>query len=180
MVPNGRLSNRTVLVGLILVLMVVAIQAAPILPQCLRLANEIRCLATISKVSIEIEPLPQLLLDAGVSSGRLEGVIRARLKAASIEVSQEDVMPRLVLKCVVVTDPAMPDAIAVILFLDVQQKVDLLRLNKQMVLPTATLLGSAQTKRDGLAFAALRECASATKMFIHYSRLATKELEEAR
>ena len=145
-----------------------ATKAAPMLPGKQVLPDEILCLAEIRKVSLHINALPREIINAGVEVSDLEKIMADRLTGVDIDISDEALLPRLILTCLVTTDPAVPDGMAVACFLDVHQDVEVLRLQKRMTLPVATMLQVNQTTRINSADVVGRQCAQVTQSFVQY------------
>ncbi len=139
--------------------------AAPSLPVDKNISEEILCLQKITEVRIAIDPLPADVRAAGVRSENLMEIMKARLDDAGIKVTDAPKTTRLVLKCLTLRDSKQPNTVAVIFFLDVQQRVTIERLNAQMTLPTTTVLGTALTTPGNLKEVTIDRCHLAMRLF---------------
>ncbi len=154
------------------------VAAAPILPRKADIPDEVLCVANIDKVSIVVSPVPEDLRLAGVGQAELEQVLRNALRASKIEVVDDrSVTPRLVLHALTLNDPVVDDAVAVIFFLDVQQDVTISRLKRDLVVPTTTVLGAAQTTRNNLGRVARVQCENAVKQFLNIVQIASSRIQ---
>lgn len=155
-------------------LLVAIAYTAPLLPHRERLPDEARCLANIDEVSIEAAPLPFLMKDAKLTSDMILNKVREVLETNGIAVSDKLGTPRLKIHAMTVSDQQDQAKIAAIVFIDVIQKVKVLRLDEDLTLPTATVLGRTMTTRDQLGKATLLQSEQAAHMFLTFLRQANR------
>ena len=115
-----------------------AVVAAPVLPTRRALPREVLSLAGLTDVQLDLKPFPEALLDAGVQRDQVEASWRKQLAAAGIEVTTEPDAPTLSLRVDVVTERSVPSAMTTLVFISLEQDVQLKRLERDMVLPTFT------------------------------------------
>ena len=113
--------------------------AGPVLPASRRLPDEVRCLADLKKVQVHVPPFIGLPKDMAVTRDVMRQWVVDRLTAADIEVSDEDDLPRVVLKLNIASDPKHPDTLGLNVIIGVHQKVFVERLDQTMIVPTATV-----------------------------------------
>ncbi len=149
--------------------------AAPFRPRRVKVPDEVRSLKGIRRVSVQVDPLLGAIGAAGVQRKEIRSLMISRLRAGSIEVVEDDETPRLVLKCLPLNNPKIPDTTAVVMFLQIKQDVQLNRLNEPMILPTTTILGPALTKRDDLGDAVKEQCSFVIDNFIKFAWLGERQ-----
>ena len=157
-------------------LLVAIAYTTPLLPHREKLPDEARCLADIDEVSIEAASLPFLLKDAKLTSDMILKKVKEVLETNGIAVSEKSGTPRLKLHAITVTEPQDQTKVAVIVFIDVIQKVKVLRLDEDLTLPTATVLGRTLTTRDQLGKATLLQSEQAAHMFLTFLRQANRDV----
>ena len=123
--------------GLILLAALMA-TAAPIIPSKTMLPYAVRSLAELDQLQVRIMPFTDLPPQLQLSAERVESIWRRKLVAAGFDVVDDENTPRLELKVKVLSDPDVPDALAMLAVISLKQKVNITRLNKQMPLATYT------------------------------------------
>ncbi len=159
----------TMLVAALAVLVAAAAvvsRAAPMLPAQRKVRDEIRCLAGIRRVSLRTNPLPKRLRAVGVTPARLHTIMRDVLKESGLEVAERGTRPMVALTSMLIVDAAMSDTVGVIMMLDVQQNVSLLRMDAQMTLPTATIIDKGLATPDDLRDRAEEVCRNTTNLLV--------------
>ena len=154
---------------LVIAALAFVLQAAPIVPVGRKAPDETRCLARIEKVGVRVSGTPGELTDV-LDRERVALVVRQRLRAADFEIVDDPDVPQLVLNFKTLTDAAWPDVIGVVLLLDVEQRVDVVRLGERMRLPTTTVVSRSLSTRDQLAQVIEERCRNATTQFIKLAR----------
>lgn len=114
------------------------LRAGPMLPRPGDLPDEVRCLADIRTLSIEIVPLPPgITQQPATLIERIEQVVQRH----GFEVVEPPHTPRLALQCMVIRDEdTAPGVVAVTAILAVHHRVRLYRLEADMTLPVATVV----------------------------------------
>ena len=97
----------------------------------------------------------------------LDALTRSRLTSAGFEVVDDAEAPELVFNFKTLTDPAWPDLMGVVLLLDVEQKVEVLRLGEKMRLPTTTVVSRALANRETIRDVIAQRALNATSQFIN-------------
>ena len=115
-----------------------AVVAAPVLPARPVLPTEVLSLAGLSQVQLDLKPFPDELLDADVRRDQVKASWRKRLARAGIEVTTEPDAPTLSLRVDVVTERSVPAAMTTLVFISLEQDVQVKRLGRDTVLPTFT------------------------------------------
>ena len=123
--------------GLILLAALMA-TAAPKVPSKTKLPYAVRSLAKLDQLQLRIIPFRHLPPQVELTAEKVKSMWRRKLVAAGIEVVDDDNTPRLELKVDVLSDPDVPDALAVLAVLSLKQEVHITRLNRQMPLATFT------------------------------------------
>lgn len=101
--------------------------------------DELKCLADLRRVSLYVNTLPKQLRDAGMTAQGVQEAAHKQLTDAGFEIIEDPSAPMLVFTALALVDPTVPDSIAFVVFIDVKQKVLIYRLERDMVVPTATL-----------------------------------------
>ncbi len=143
----------------------IALHGAPILPDSP--GGELRSLARINEVSIQVDPLPEQLRRTELTRLKLEDITAEQLGDAGIRV-REGVFPRLTLRCFA----ASRSDDTIVFFIDVHQQVELLRLKQRMVVPTSTVAKFAQAEPDKRATIAEELCQLAVADFLAFRKMA--------
>ena len=92
----------------------------------------------ITPIAVDLKPFPDELLDADVRRDQVKASWRKRLARAGIEVTTEPDAPTLSLRVDVVTERSVPAAMTTLVFISLEQDVQVKRLGRDTVLPTFT------------------------------------------
>ena len=152
----------------------IAIHAVPILPGIQAMPGELRSLAHMDEVSIQVEKLPDDLRRTDLTRKKLEDITTDQLRAAGIRV-RKGIYPRLTLRCFA----AAKSDDTIVFFIDVHQKVELLRLKQRMVVPTSTVAKFAQIGPDERADIAEQLCQLAVEDFLAFRKMADSSARDA-
>jgi hypothetical protein len=114
-----------------------------------QLPDEILSLSQIKKVRVQFpESLPEDLIKAGMTNERFQTLAKKRLSNAGIELVETGDVPVLLIKAITITDPSIREATALIFFCDVQQRIKLIRLDRELEVPTCTAIAYATARTD--------------------------------
>jgi hypothetical protein len=163
---------------MILVAMGVGIAvAAPYVPRLRVVSDEERSLARIEQVALVISPLPKEVTRAGLSKEKLHDQIKTKLVEIGYQVTADArTTPRLVVTVLVEADTASPDLLALIMFMDVQQKVRVHRLDSDLVVPTATISELALVGKSNMAQIVKDAADAVVTNFKEYEENGSKQL----
>lgn len=145
------------------------LHAAPFVPATKKDPDEIRCLAKIKRVGVRVGDVPSELANA-LDRDRVAKLVRQRLLAEDFVITDDSESPQLVLNFKILADKAWPDVIGVVLLLDVEQQVEVVRLGERMQLPTTTVVSRAFSTQGQLAKVIEKRCLNATGQFINLTR----------
>lgn len=172
--------RRTLTAALAMILIAGLAYAAPIRPSKPRLPDEQRCLANIKTVAVEVDILPRDVVAAGVTKDDLRKIMVATLEENGFQVTTEPVTPRLVLKILTLREDDRDDVMSLVLFLDIQQRVKLYRLDEDMILPTATVPAWQQFDPKELGVVIKDRTQYASSLLVQVVKMAANErIEEA-
>lgn len=152
--------------------------AAPVRPTKPRLPDEQRCLAGMEVVAVDIDNLPRDVVAAGVTKDDLRKIMVEKLEENGFTVTTEPVTPRLVLKILTLREEDRDDVMSLVLFLDIQQRVKLYRLDEDMTLPTATVPAWQQFPPDELGTVIKDRTGYAASLFVQVTKMAGSERAE--
>src|SRR5205085_2030069 len=100
---------------------------------------------------------------------------KKRLTDAGIQlVTEGRDVPTLAIKAVTITDPSIPEATALIFFCDVQQRIKVLRIDRELEVPTCTAIAYATGRTDKLGDVADRRADIVMTRLITYVQMAEK------
>ena len=166
--------GRMVVAVCLTVACVVTAGAAPFVRQRQTLPGELRGLANIRRISLQINPLPAEFREVGLTTKKIMDKAKADLEEAGFEIADFDVTPRLVFTALALTDQTVPDAIGFVVFLDIQQHVRILRLEQELIVPTATLSDHGLKKYSALSTGVMERIEATIGRFIAFEKQATK------
>jgi len=134
-------TNALVVVLGSIALLTVMLPAAPILPTRRNLPDEIRCLVGIDRVRLEIAPISAQMRGVGVSQEKINGIIRKGITGSDIRIVSDEDAPMLSVTLWPMHTPDLPKVFAVVVMIDIQQRVALLRRDgDKMTLPTTSIM----------------------------------------
>jgi hypothetical protein len=139
-----------------------------------QIPDEILSLANVKQVRVEFENLPADLQKAGMTSERFQTFAKKKLTDAGIELVTTGDVPVLMIKAVTITDPSVPEATALIFFCDVQQRIKVMRIDRELNVPTCTAIAYATARRDKLGEMADRQADLVMTRLIDYVQMAAK------
>ena len=168
-----RFFRRGAIVAVCILAACVTTWAGPLTTRRASLPDEQLALANMRKVGLRINDLPHEMLISGLTRQKLEKVVKKQLTDAGFQIADDDTTPRLVLTPLILADESVRDTIGFIVFLDIQQRVRVLRLNEEYVVPTATLSAHGIAKRAALSEAVRERLEETTREFISYEKTAT-------
>ena len=142
--------------------------------------DEMQGLANLRRVGLFINPLPRLLTGTDVTRDRLRTDIVKTLAGGGIEVLERETRPMLVLSVLTTHDRRDPDIHTVIIFVDIQQRVRIHRLEKDLSVPTATVITFDIGRRSGIAELVEELVRDATTQFMMMEAAATKYHQNTR
>ena len=151
--------------------------SAPIRQKPGQLPDELIGLAKIEKVTVTAGPLDELLIDAGLTQKRVRKLAVELLVDAGFEVVEDnDEVPNLTYSVEIITSDSLPDIYGYICFVDLYQLVHIPRLERDLVMPTSTLLQHDIRREGGLKEAIEASVEFITEKFIKVERIANEEL----
>lgn len=155
--------------------------AGPFAPSQRSLPHDVQSLAGLDVLRLDIAPVPRSLALKGFTSEKVRDAWRDGLSRAGIDVDdgeadgEFDDAPTLTVRIEYLTDPAVPDGVAVLALLTLVQDVRVDRLDKPLRLPTYTqytvALEHTDNVRDSMRLGLLNEM---IEQFTQRARLATK------
>ena len=170
---------RIVIVFALVGLLTLLAWATPILPERGRLHDLVRSIKGIKQIGVKIDPLPELLEDAGVSAHRIRTRWVERLTEVGLVITGDEGHPQLRLNISATTDPAVPDGVAFNLYLMLEQRVRLPRLDYEFATPTYVIIMVALESKENMASAVNRTVDNILEGFIQNRELAEAEPDEA-
>ncbi len=170
---------RIVIVFALVGLLTLLAWATPILPERGRLHDLVRSIKGIKQIGVKIDPLPELLEDAGVSAQRIRTRWVERLTEMGLVISGDEGHPQLRLTISATTDAAVPDGVAFNPYLTLEQRVRLPRLDYEFVTPTYVNVMVALETKENLARSVNRIVDRMLDGFIQNRERAEAEPDEA-
>ena len=116
---------------------------APVLPRPEKVPDKAMSLANLERVRLEILPLTPDALGLGLTQEQLRDAWKNHLEAAEVTVVDDEEAPKLSLHLKVLADRNEGDHFAYGLFMTLEQEVQVVRLDRTLVVPTyvANVLG---------------------------------------
>lgn len=142
-------------VALMVVVVVVAAAgwvctAAPIVPGRNRVTNEIRSLAGVERLEVEVKTVSSVLLEMKYPLDRVEERITAILAEHEIETVEDIAAPVLSLVLLTETSSDHADMVSFTYHLSLEQEVVIERLDEKIFVPTYALVHGSLTTREHL------------------------------
>jgi hypothetical protein len=124
--------------------------AGPILPKTVTLPPEVQAMAGLDRFRAGVGPLIGLPSEVPLTRKLLLEELRQRLMAEGLELGDDDdkSLPLIALDLSFATDPDLPQVMSVTEVLSLHQKVTIERLDRQLLLPTATVVSARLTTLD--------------------------------
>lgn len=151
--------------------------AAPILPTP-HVPDNVRSLAKLDRLRLEIAHVAAELKDAGLDPQELEHEWRRELREAGIDIVEDEDAPRLWFVANVLNDDSVPEAIAISAILGFDQTIHVPRLGRPLTLPTYTQQYLGMSSKEKLQEEHVRLLKTTMDRFIARVSLATKHLED--
>jgi len=151
--------------------------AAPFLPAANEPPGELLSLAGLQRVNIRVWPLPTLLHEQNVTDEQVERAFRSRVANQGFEIAADPDAPQLVLRILVTTEPQRPDDVVLITIVAAHQMAHLGRLDRTLMVPTATLTKAVLTTVDQVEALVPAEVNAATDRLAAMVKRATRVLE---
>jgi len=126
--------------------------AAPMLPQKpAPLPDEVLSTAQVTRVRLEVVPLPRAVTAAGLSAAKFREIVTPVFKAAEISVVEDPAEALVKIQVLLIGDAKATDALTALVFLEFHQSVRIPRLkDRALFVPTVTLLNPAPATRESL------------------------------
>ncbi len=151
--------------------------SAPIRQKPGQLPDELVGLAKIEKITVTARPLDEVLIDAGLTRERVRELAVALLVDAGFEVVEDnEQVPNLTYSVEIITSETLPDIFGFVCFVDLYQLVHIPRLERDLVMPTSTLLQHDIRRESGLKETIEASIEFITERFIKVERMANEEL----
>ena len=130
-------------IAIIAGLVSLSLHAGPILSPQQKTAEMVASLHGLEQVQLLLMPVPEALLDAGVSEASLKKILRSRLIDAGFDLLTDEQaaeapadIPQVEVHLVSITDQNIPDAVGFMAILSVTQPVMVERLERRLYVPT--------------------------------------------
>ena len=124
--------------------------ASPMVNQ-IKIVDERRAFANISHLQIQVNPLPHAMREEGMDEDALRRHVKRRMEAADIEITDDVNEPKLSFTTVAMDHNSCPGTVGYIVFVDLVQRTRIVRLEDELVLPTATIPVFAMKPKEELA-----------------------------
>ena len=136
---DGTVSRMHYPALLIIVVLLVGLVAwsAPILPRP-ALSDEVLSLARLETAELIITGVPLSIHRTGVTARKIYEQWKSKLTVAGLKLSSGEGVPKLRVSTSSATDESMPDGVAFVIFVTLEQPVRVTRLEKELWLPTWT------------------------------------------
>ena len=131
--------NKALIILGITMLIGLVVAAAPIGGAHPRLPDEVLGLARIHEISLEFSPLSKSVRDAGLTDQKFQDEARKMLTDAGFKIAEGNKTPRLSFLILDLADKHEENVAGFSLFIDVVQKIRILRLDAVFTMPTTTL-----------------------------------------
>lgn len=170
----GRLEARALLVltGALLGAGLVTL-AGPMVPARHEMPGEVRSLAELAEVRLDVRPVADLIRADGTEEDDIRSQLSEALRGAGIEVVDDADAPALALLVLAVDEPKVPGGVGYCLLLEVAQEVRIERLAESMPTPTFTSVRLGLEPRGDLRPAIREDLRRLVDRFIHAWRTAT-------
>jgi len=123
-------------------------RAVPILPEEVKLSNEILSLADLNRLHVELTVMPDTPQDKNLPTGAMVERVEDALEQRGIEVTNaERAEATLQINLLLFTNADQPEMICAAFHLSLEQSVELKRIGKQSVVPTYALVHGMLTTR---------------------------------
>ena len=126
------------------------VSAGPVLPKVPKPSDEMISLAGLKKFRLNAQPVIGFSKDVHSITEFAEKVFREQVEAAGFEVGRDLDLPQVSLTVIGNADPDQPDALSLYVAISVYQPVYVDRLQRKLVVPTATILKPELTTQGRL------------------------------
>ena len=146
-----------------------------------RIADERASMANLGKINLEFSALHPILVDNhGLSKRELLADANEQLQSAGFDVVKNDMLPTVVLTIGIANDKLFPNVFSYTVYADLKQQVRIYRLNKDLVVPTATAAANGITKDSDLATRITLGLQRTIRRFTEMHQQATSDAQAAR
>ena len=142
--------------SIVIIALAVVAWAAPVAPRSAELPDEVKAVAGLERLRMQVLALPEVVRDAGLTEQDLEKQLRGLLLDAGFELvdddAEEETPPPAVILYVqpAEADTDLRDVIAFGVFLEVKELARIHRIEQDLTLPTATLYAIKLCQKDAL------------------------------
>ncbi len=138
-----------------------------------KIVDERRAFADISHLQIRINPLPFAMRNAGMDEDTMRRHVTRRLESADVEITDIADEPKLSFTAVTMDHDSCPGTVGYIVFVDLVQRTRIVRLEDELILPTATIPVFAMKPEEELADAVRDSIDSALDRVLQAIRLSS-------
>ena len=124
-----------------------ALPAGPILGKKRKIADEHKSLAGLTQMRMHVAPVPTRFKDLGVRRARLETFLQQELEESGFKIVTDTKAPRCILRIVVKVDERFPDVVCMGTLLEIEQRVKVHRVERDLKLATAALIDVFMTRK---------------------------------
>ena len=162
------------------VLVTLAVQAAPFMAPRANVPDELRCLSGLVSVQLEFQEIPEALAEHGLRMSEVEALALRLLQQEGFDIVEDPTAPTFVVSFRVMEDESVPGVLGFATFVEVKQKVRVVRLDDdELTLPTATLLAYGLKKDRDVSAAALERIEFTIRTLVGFISTATgKEVHD--
>ena len=133
-------------VALVLVI-AAALPAAPILSTKQNITDDYMSVADLRELRVHVFPLRARFKDLGVRRAKLETLLQQELEESGFKIVTDTKAPRCVLRIVVKVDERFPDVVCMGTLLEIEQRVKVHRVERDLKLATAALIDVFMTRK---------------------------------
>ena len=126
------------------------VSAGPVLPKPPKPSDEMISLAGIKQFRLNVQPVLGFSKDVKSITEFAEKVFREQAELAGFEIGQDSDLPSVTLTVIGNSDPDLPEALSLYVAISVYQPVYMDRLERKLVVPTATILKPELTTQGRL------------------------------
>lgn len=149
--------------------------SAPLVPKRALPSDQVLSLSRLKKIRLQVGALPVELVNAGLTVEDIKTKWQQRLVDAGFEVTKETDAPTIELRTI--TDPRLPDAIAINPYLLLHQPVNITRIDRELMLPTYAHVLVGLEPKNNLLKPTQEVLDEMMKAFIDQCRVADKATE---
>ena len=143
---KGAFCMRCPQVPTALVLLIVsALPAGPILSNKRKIADELKSLAGLTQMRMHVAPVPTRFKDMGVRKAKIDAFLRQELEESGFKIVTDTEAPRCILRIIGEVDERFPDAVSIGTVLEIEQRVTVHRIEQDL-----TFAVKAHLVREGV------------------------------